>query len=156
MQAAPALDYFLTINNVDCTTSAWWCVNAGILRDSAPVRGEDLNLAGVHGQLPRRRWRTGRTVDLQFVFDGHADSDGEEHTDPEAGLLLNLEEFMDSVVEAEGVGGVLDVEMVTPAGTFEGTLVVDGSGLVTGPGLVTCAATLTVTLPDGRIRLTGS
>lgn len=153
MSAEPHLDYFLTIGDTSCTTSAWWCVNAGILRDSSPRRGDDVVLAGVDGVLWRRRFRDSRTLDLQFIFDGAADADGEEHDDPAVGLLINLDNFKTSVVE---VSDAQQLELETPNGTYSGDCIVTGSGLVTGPGLTRCAATLTITLPDGRLLLQGS
>lgn len=157
MNSTPNLDYFLTLNDIDCTTSAWWCINAGILRDSAPRRGENVALYGVDGALPRRRLRDQRTVDLQFVFDGASNRSGTPYADPKAGLLANIEDFLSSVVDAAGNGdGTIDAELDTPNGTYSGLVQIDGDGLVTGPGVIACTATLTITLPDGRLEAVGS
>ena len=81
---------YLEIDNVPLSTPAWDTEDLAAILQGPGVRGGDLLVPIRAGELARRRILTSRVITVPLVVNGWFDSDGNEHADPRAGLIANL------------------------------------------------------------------
>ena len=137
-------------------SSAWFCLNPQELLAFAPQEGDNVRLPGVDGLLPRRKFDTELSVDLQFVVTGNVESDGTPISDAAAGLASNKREFAATFFRAtrDANGCVVCTVTDVDGAEYEGDVQLGPP--VFGEGLFECNAVMTVTIPRGELLAAGS
>lgn len=137
-------------------SDAWFCLNPQELLGFAPQEGDNVRLAGVDGLLPRRKFDTELSVDLQFVITGNVESDGTPYADVAAGLASNKREFAATFFRATRDANGCVVCTVTDIDGAEYVGDVQLGPPVFGEGLFECNAVMTMTIPRGELLPEGS
>jgi hypothetical protein len=129
--------------------------NEWVLWQAGDQRGRDIELAGIDGLLPRRRFLTATTHTLELVISGYVRVAGGSTTPP-ANLEANVAYLRDTVCQPTGTGdGTKELVLTMPSGgTMSGDVHVlnfrFGRVIENGAwGL----ATLDVSIPAGELTI---
>lgn len=143
----------LAISSVNLinTYGAWKCLDLSELWLRGEQRGKDRLMPGTAGVVPYKRRITVTEVDLPMVFVGDVHyGTGATNANPISGFQVNLEYFLDNVVEPTGAtDGTRAATLTLPSGSTR-TANIHVLGLELGRAHKTGKlATLTISIPTG-------
>ena len=92
-------DRYLDIDGVPIQTPAWQLLNFEKLLGGPAVRGSNRIIPGSPGVRPKRRRATEKTLSLEVFIDGAFDWEGDPHSDPETGLIANIQYLREHVTD---------------------------------------------------------
>lgn len=95
--------YTVTINDVSQhIPGCWELLNGHRFRDGGPIRVDNEYVLGADGKAAQPTFPDEWALDLDYLIFGETDPDGEPHTDPAAGLALNIASFKTLIARAPG------------------------------------------------------
>lgn len=145
----------LTLNGTNCNTHAWFALDCHQLRPSVDRRGSSRTIPSVVGRKPRRARDDEVTEVLEVLFTGNVTTAGVAASDPQRQLQTNLRAFEAAVVDATGdANGCITATLAGSGVTYAGLVQIRKWRV--GDGLTECSAALTLSIPAGRLAVTGS
>lgn len=118
----------LDLNGYPMRNHCVWAVNLSSLWYPATVKGADRPRPLASGVRPYRRFRDATEMSLRLIIIGDCDKDGSPHSDPWAGLAINLMDLRQNVVDPPVSGdGTIPAEITIPGvGTYTRPVIVNG------------------------------
>lgn len=151
--ATPTAAEYLEIDGLALSTAAWSTEDIAGLLDGPSVRGQDLLNPARSGEIARRRTLAARTAVIPLVVNGVYDSDGDEHADPRAGLLANLDELKAKLLPLfTSTAGTRTLRWVRPGSVRTAQVHVNPAVQTAALGPHAARLVVEITIPGGVLR----
>lgn len=143
----------MTIAGVPLSTRAWEHTNLYLMLAQGSVRGENVVMPGALGRRAVRRRTDEMNQTIELAFFGDVDWQGAPQSDPVAGLMANLAEFKDKVVDPTlTADSTRPATLVLPAGTLTAAVQVLGFEITESYNASAVAASMDIAVLQGAFR----
>jgi hypothetical protein len=147
----------LEIGAVSVDSPAWFCLNKQELFDvQPPQRGQNIAMPGVDGLIPVETFDDEVTVDLRWVITGNVSPQGDPYEDAAVGLKANKRLFISTYFRAtrDSFGCVLAEGTDVDGEEVEGRVQLGPPQF--SEGLFECGVVMSVLIPGGELKVSGS
>lgn len=144
----------LEIDGIPLSTPAWEQTNLYTMLGVGSARGDNVVMPGAVGRRAVRRRTDELTVTIDLAIRGGIDPRGVVHADPIAGLIANIDELRDNLVDppAAYLNSVRPAIIHLPTGTLTAGVQVLGFEIVEAYNPTEISASMDICVVEGRFR----